>query len=674
MRCFFSTFVTHYIYMPTTKIYKLSQVMPATGKYDSVKKRKAESCDKVNFPLLQRCEQAWENLRQARETAERTRRYCNGDQWGDLITYKNQQMTERDYIQRIKGQVPLTNNIMSSILLSIVGVRGKQETEPVCFARTRDSQALSDMMSATLQTNWQTTRQENLHAHQFRDFLTDGFVMSREAYRASNGKADELDAWTDSVPLNYAFFEAGSDPRHNDLDLIGMLHDISPEDLFFQFARPEYGMTIDKLCEIFSINHNEQTGGIYLNDRNKIENVSFFCPSESRKVRVIEVWTKEVKSRYQCFDPLAESAGSAYYRCEIDDKKTIAENKATNASRKKLYESYNIPEEERAYITMTPITDVYWYYTFMAPDGTILCEGETPYDNKDHPFTLKLYPYSNGEIHPFMTQVIPQQRYINRLVMTQDMAAKAAAKGHTIVPISTVPDGDLAAFAENMTSFDGITFYELDPRNPNARPDVLTSNVQGIGTNEMLQLQINLIRDISNVSGALQGKTPSAGTSASRYALEAQNATTSLYAVLKDFSIFSECVAEKKLEVIKQYYEQGRLVFDKGNDGLIEYDALAAEDVKFRVSIREAAATAAYAQEVNESLNALLDRGAITIEEYLTNVKLPFADKLLQTVQARIAREQEMQQLAQQTMQNGQVPGANQETVAQVEKALGRPN
>lgn len=652
------------------KIITLSQVMPTDSNYDSVKTRKKSLPGKTNWELIQRCNQAWENLRRTREVAERTRRYCNGDQWGDIITYKHRQMTEREYIQRIKGQVPLTNNIMSSILLSVVGVRAKQETEPVCFARTRDAQGLSDMMSATLQTNWQNTSQEDLLNHQFREYLIDGFAMSREAFRSANGISTDKDTWTDAVPLNYAFFEAGSDPRHRDLDLIGVLHDSSPEDLFFKFARPEYGLTIDKLREIYHLNDNLQTGGLYLNDRQRIENVSFFNASDPRKVRVIEVWTKEVKPRYQCFDPIATSGDSSFYRCEIDDKEVIADNQRKNRERRQMYEQYGIPEAERAYITMERIVDVYWYYTFLAPDGTILCEGETPYDNHNHPFTIKMYPYTNGEVHPFMAQIIPQQRYINRLVMTQDIAAKAAAKGHTIVPISNVPNGDLAAFAEDMTSFDGITFYEIDPRNPNARPDILTSNVQGIGTQEMLQMQINLIRDISNVSGALQGKTPSSGTSAQRYSMETQNATTSLYPVLKDFSVFTEQVAEKKVEFIKQFYEQGRLVFDKGNNGMLEYDAIAAEDIKFRVSIRESSATAAFAQEANDTLNNLFDRGAITIEEWLQNIKLPFADNLLQSVQSRLAQEQAM---AQQQAVNGQLQGVNQQAVAQAEQALGRP-
>lgn len=638
--------------------------MPKGNGYDSVKLRKSRYVGKTNPDLLLRANQAWENLRKVREVAERTRKYCNGDQWGDIVTYKHRSMTEREYIQS-KGQVPLTNNIMSSILTSIVGIRAKQETEPVCFARTRDSQALSDMMSATLQTNWQTTQMEDFSNHLFRDFLQDGFVMARECWKAGNGKSDEMDSWTEAVPVNYGFFEIGSDPRHNDIDMIGVLHDTSPEDLYFKFAKPEFGLSVADLKKIYHIDDFQYSGGMYHNDLNKLENVSFDHASDIRKLRVIEVWTKEIKQRYQCFDPIAKDGGSAFYRCELDDKVTIAENKRKNIERKQMYDQYGIAEEERAYITMEPIVDEYWYFTFLAPDGTVLCEGETPYDNHDHPFTLKLYPYSNGEIHPFMSNIIDQQRYINRLIMLQDLSIKAAAKGHIIVPIDNVPDGDLGAFAESMTSFDDITFYEVSKKNPNARPDILTSNVQGIGTTELLQMQLNLIRDISNVSGALQGKTPSAGTSAQRYAMESSNSTTSLYPLLKDFQVFIEALAEKKVELIKQFYEDDRCVFERGNTSVLKYKKLAAEDVKFKISIREAGATAAFAQEANDTLNQLFSAGAITAEEWLQELKMPFADSLLQAVRNRIA--------SQQVGANGQVMGANQQAVAQAEQMLGRP-
>ena len=80
-------------------------------------------------------------------------------------------------------------------------------------------------------------------------------------------------------------------------------------------------------------------------------------------------------------------------------------------------------------------------------------------------------------------------------------------------------------------------------------------NSVNIVTNELLQIELNLIREVTNVSGALQGKTPSAGTSAARYAQDSHNATTSLYTILSDMEIFTEKLAMKKCSIIQQFYE-----------------------------------------------------------------------------------------------------------------------
>ena len=53
-------------------------------------------------------------------------------------------MTEEEYI-RLKHNVPLKNNVMVSLWMSVVGLHAKQETEPVCYARSEDSKNLSDM-------------------------------------------------------------------------------------------------------------------------------------------------------------------------------------------------------------------------------------------------------------------------------------------------------------------------------------------------------------------------------------------------------------------------------------------------------------------------------------------------------------------------------------------------
>lgn len=657
--------------MARRNIYSLRDVMPQQARQSILSSRPSTKPRTRNIELLARCNQAWENLREVRETRDRIMNYCYGDQWGDVIEYDGGVITERSYIKK-QNTVPLVNNVMISILNSTVGLYAKQGAEPVCFARAHNAQWLSDMMSATMQCNWQNTMMHDLLKHAFEDYLIGGVSVMRESYEE---KDQIYDAWTEYYDPNYAFWEGGYDVRHVDMELIGVLHDISPEDLFKMFAKKEYGLTKESLQKIFHILPDDTiyrkyyTDGMQLNEKHDIDNVTFDTPSNPRMCRVIEVWYKDTKKRYQCYDPIANSMDETYYRVEMEDIKGIDE---INRQRKKLYDEVGLPEEERPYITKELIDDTYWKYTYMAPDGTVLCEGETPYDFHSHPFTIKLYPFINGQIHPYMGNIIDQQRYINRLIVMHDMAARSAAKGVTIVPIECIPDGMTPQdFADNFTAYDGLVFYNASKVNPNLRPEIITSNAVQIGTYELLQLQMQLIRDISNVSGALQGKTPSAGTSASRYAQETQNATTSLYTVLFDFTSLTEALADKKCQIIKQYYDDKRLIYNKANSNdMLEYDRLSARDVKFMISIKEAAATAAYQTQANDTLLQVLQLPPDMMQLFLQNCNLPFADKLLQQIQSQ---QMQMQQEAM-MQQQMEAEKADPEKVRQAEQILGKPN
>lgn len=657
--------------MNKTIILKLSDVMPKQMPHNSVRERSQRQGHSVDLELRNRCWQAWNNLSNVRATRERIKNYCYGDQWGDTVKVWEkgcwQEMTEREYL-KMKGNVPLTNNIMSSILISVVGLYARQGTEPVCFARSHDAQWLSDMMSATMQCNWQNTQMENLLKSAMEEYLIGGVLVARETYE--DREQDILDAWTDIIDPNYVFFEGGSDSRHLDLSLIGVLHDVSREDLYKKFARPEYNLTIDDLNDIFDITDIDEGSTVQLNDINALSNVSFDIPSrKGHYVRVIEAWSTETKYRYQCYDPIATSESDAYFRIDAEDQGMINQLIAKNEKRMQQYEMAGTPEEDRAYITSELIADKYWFYTYMAPDGTVLCQGETPYDYKSHPFTIKLYPYTNSEIHPFMGTPLDQQRYINRLIIMNDMAIRSSAKGLMMIPKNVIPDNMTPEqFAEQITEYDGLVFYEPKKSMPNVRPDVVMSNAVNIGTNELLQIELNLIRDVTNVSGAIQGKTPSAGTSATRYAQEAQNATTSLYTILKDMEVFTENVANKKCMTIKQFYDDGRMIFNQDFTQQMDYDRMAARDVKFKISIKNAAATASYQTQINDQLDRLLQMGAINLVQYLQNVNAPFADKLLQSVQNQQAQ---LQTMAEQQQAAGAVQqGADMQSVQQAQQYL----
>lgn len=654
---------------PVKPLLTLDDVTPLEkgSRLNTVKERRKRNMQKevYDLDLLSECARAWMNLDGFRQERSRSLRYLFGNQWGDYVhVHGLGDITEEDLIRQ-QGNVPLKNNVIVSLWSSVYGIHAKQETEPVCYARNQNSKELSDNMSAGLQTNWQNTYMAEKLDVAFAEFLVSSSAFARESYEE---RKEMHDSYTDIVNPYYMFWVGGNDPTHQDIRLIGCLHDISREELYFRFAHKEYGLTIDELNKIYHINGDgnttiSQTSQAF-NDINKYENVSFYQPSDVGLCRVIEVWREEVKPRYQCFDPLATNQIDKYFRCEKEDLPHVL---AINKDRMAMYDEQRVPEEKRAYITSREIVDKYWQYYFMAPDGRILCEGETPYDYKDHPFTVALFPYINGEIHSFVGFFIDQQRMINRSMMMYDLALKNSAKGMTFLPLSMKPDGmSREEYAQQKTKFDAVFVYDDTKSRTGAKPEFFSHSAANLGQAEMLQIQLNMIHEVSGVSGALQGKAPTSGTSAARYAMESQNATTTIYPLIKKFNGFEERLAQKKCITMQQFYEEGRDITPRKSEKQIFYRANAARNVKFNVSIKNAASSAAFLQLGNEMLDRLLQMQAIDVRTYLKNYDAPFAEKLLQDYDNYINQLQQ----GQMPSQPPQVPGANQDQVSAAMDAM----
>nr|DAQ03768.1 MAG TPA: portal protein [Caudoviricetes sp.] len=615
------------------------------------------------FDVLMEAQHYWNEMEQFRKDRQRNKRYTYGDQWDDKICVDGKTMTEEEYIKQ-QGNVPLKNNLIRRLVRNVLGVYRSQSKEPTCVARDREEQKLGETMSTILQCNMQLNRMSEVYARTMEEFLISGFIVHRKSYGWRNGKED---CWTDYVQPNNFFIDNNMrDFRGWDVGCLGEVHDISFGQLCEQFAEtPE---DYRKLKEIYKWADNKEYIASYAEKfgYSRLDNFDFLFTSEPGRCRVIEVWRKEQKPRYRCHDYLN---GDIY---KIDEEDYYKDVVSVNEQRMQMAEASGMPAEEVPLIKATWFMDDYWYFYYLSPFGHILKEGETPFEHGSHPYIFKAYPFIDGEIHSFVSDVIDQQRYTNRLITLYDWIMRASAKGVLLMPEDCLPDGvSMEDIAESWAEFNGVIVFK--PSKTGQMPHQVANNSTNIGITELLNLQLKFFEDISGVNGALQGKPGFSGQSASMYNQQVQNSTMSLLDMLECFSYFVIDGAYKDVKNIQQFYDGKRVFNIAGKSGTqIEYDPKKIRDVEFDLSITESTTTPAYRQLANDVLMQLWQAQAISVEQLLEHGDFPFADDLLQSLQSQkeqIQQGQLPQGVSPQIMQKAQ-QGANMQAVDQLHQAL----
>lgn len=643
----------------------MSRVAPKrdTEEMDTVIMSSQQSGDRRAFDILMEAQHYWNQMEDFRKDRERNKRYTYGFQWDDKICVDGETMTEEEYIKR-QGNVPLKNNLIRRLVKSVLGVYRSQSKEPTCTARDRDEQKLGETMSTILQCNMQLNRMTEVYARTMEEFLISGFIVHRKSYGWRNGKED---CWTDYVQPNNFFIDNNMrDFRGWDVSVLGEIHDISFGQLCEQFASsPE---DYRRLRDIYKWAAKKEYIASYAErfGYSRLENYDFLFTSEPGRCRVIEVWRKEQKPRYRCHD----YQNGDIFKIDVKDyQKCVV---AVNDERIEMAKSVGMPEEEVPLIKATWFIDDYWYFYYLSPFGDILKEGETPYEHDSHPYVFKAYPFIDGEIHSFVSDVIDQQRYTNRLITLYDWIMRASAKGVLMMPDDCLPDGvSIDDIAESWAEFNGVIVYR--PSKSGRVPEQVANNSTNIGIAELLNIQLKFFEDISGVTGALQGKPGFSGESAAHFQQQTQNATTTLLDLLECFSVFVVDGAYKDVKNIQQFYDSKRVFNIAGRSGAqIEYDPKKIRDVEFDLSITESTTTPAYRHLANDILMQLWQAQAISVEQLLEHGDFPFADELLQSIKSQ------KEQLEQGKMPDGLSPelmaqaqqGANMQAVNKLNNAI----
>ena len=123
-----------------------------------------------NLDLLFEAVSYWESMNNFRNERARCKRYCYGDQWGDLISVDGKWVKEESYI-RSQGSEPLKNNLIRRLVKQVLGLY-RSETKP-CTVGCDDKRMQKGMMNM-LEKVARLNCYEELNARALEEFLISG--------------------------------------------------------------------------------------------------------------------------------------------------------------------------------------------------------------------------------------------------------------------------------------------------------------------------------------------------------------------------------------------------------------------------------------------------------------------------------------------------------------------
>lgn len=416
-----------------------------------------------------------------RDTRRRLKRYTYGDQWGDIVTDGDgRRVVESEWIKQ-SGRKPITNNLIRRLVKTIVG-------------RYRETAVNSGWYDTRPESFDSLRLLEELDSRLLEEFLISGMAIQRVA---DDNPLQGFKADVENVNPDSFFCNDFRDPRGNDIDCIGMLHDMSPAEIMMRFGHGDGALT-ESLARIIAKNRDMSiaTAG----------DTRFFNGAKGR-IRVIEVWTREY-------------SGEDILR---------------------------------------------WKVRWFTGAGELLDSYESPWGHGCHPFVLKFYPLTDGEVHSFVEDVVDQQRYINRIIVLIDRILSVSAKGVLLFPLKQKP-GSMSweDVGRRWAAPDGV----IPVNNANAAMPTQISGTSGdMSAYRLLEMELKLFDQTAGVGSALTGMSDNGNRAMGNehYQAQVQNATIALADIFRTFrshitgrNVRLKSLTSKKQQDEKHIYNQDK--------------------------------------------------------------------------------------------------------------------
>lgn len=417
---------------------------------------------------------AWNSAADMRARRDRCKRYTYGDQWSDLVRDSRGRLRRESEIVAESGKSPLINNLIRQLVKTVVG-RYRTIAAEEGFYSLAPIKALAGANALP-----------ELDSRLLEEFLISGCAIQRICEEERFGHQG---VWIDNVDFRRFIVNAFSDPRGWDINMVGMLHDMSFPELAARFSRGS-AKRAAALRELY----RPDASSAFIPDTVGLPgaDIDFFRSRTPGMCRVIELWTLDAGS--------ITEGDSLHYRFK-------------------------------------------WHCRWLAPDGTVLSEYNSPFAHGSHPFAVKFYPLTDGEVHSFVEDVIDQQRSINRMVVLIDKIMATSAKGVLLFPQKQlVKDFSWQDVCNRWAQSDGVI-----PISGNGEylPQQVVTNAGNSGAYQLLELQLRLFEETAGVGDALSGRGSSGVRGAELFDAQVKNATIALADIFDTFSAFTAQRNEK---------------------------------------------------------------------------------------------------------------------------------
>lgn len=445
---------------------------------------------------------AWRSGAELRERRRRMKDYTYGRQWGDrVVTPEGELMTEGEYASQ-SGKTPLTNNMIRQLVKSVVG-RFRHELPSLGGSGVDAEISRRNLL-------------DELDSRMLEEFLISGCAIQRVGVeKRIYGEG----VWVDNVAPDRFFVNRFTDPRSIDIELVGQLHDMSVREVIMRFGHgdTQRQRSLEAMCDprrnpVAPLSVGEPSG----------DGEAFFRPEDPTRCRLIEVWTLESRNILKCHDRLT----AHMFQLSADGGEAVGR---INRRRRRRGE----PE-----VAVKGTVTARWRCRWFTPAGDIVAEYDSPYAHGLHPFAVKFYPMTDGEVHSFVEDIVDQQRYINRLITLVDHIMSFSAKGVLLLPVESIPsDVAIEDICREWSRPNGVLPYL---GRGGCEPKQIVAGGGNAGASELLSLEMKMMERISGVSTALQGQTPDANTSATAYDNSIKNATIALLDIFSSFVAFRD--------------------------------------------------------------------------------------------------------------------------------------